>query len=425
MSEVKKSRNSLDGEIITIRRGVAIYKLHSSPYWFARVRDPKNRKNIVRSTKETSRIEARKAAEELAASLFTSGAIAPTPHQYLFKTYAGLLLADANREVDEGIRSKTYARDIKTFLDNPEWGLIRELGHKDIREISTRDFTLFSRAVMEKRPDLSGSVHNQLRTTFRRVLKQALLDGTIQSIPEIPKIYRSKQNTRTFFRFHPIVPKNRDDYQLILKASKELSEQGVKVRGTDITDELRDIILFTVHSFVRPTNTELYAIKHSDVTIRDHPHRLQITIRKGKTGTRVIDTMPGAVSVYKRILERYKDNCEPEDYLFLPQYENRDTAKRIIMRQFNYLLEKTNLKTDPYTNQTHSMYSLRHTCLCMRLVLSEGEINIYALANNAGTSVRMLQEFYLKTLPATPQIAKNLQSFGTKKNLNSEKVKDL
>jgi hypothetical protein len=125
--------------------------------------------------------------------------------------------------------------------------------------------------------------------------------------------------------------------------------------------------------------------------------------------------MPGAVSVYKRILERYKDNCEPEDYLFLPQYENRDTAKRIIMRQFNYLLEKTNLKTDPYTNQTHSMYSLRHTCLCMRLVLSEGEINIYALANNAGTSVRMLQEFYLKTLPATPQIAKNLQSFGTKK----------
>ena len=165
---------------------------------------------------------------------------------------------------------------------------------------------------------------------------------------------------------------------------------------------------------MRPTNTELYAIKHSDITIREHPYRLQITIRKGKTGTRVIDTMPGAVSVYKRILERYNENCQPEDYIFLPQYKNRDTAKRVVMRQFNHLLEKTNLKTDPYTNQRHSMYSLRHTCLCMRLVLSEGEINIYALANNAGTSVRMLQEFYLKTLPATPQIAKNLQSFGSK-----------
>lgn len=414
MSSDGKSRNALDGEIITIRRGLAIYKLRSSPFYFARVRDPKNKKNIVRSTKETSRIEARKVAEELAASLFSSGAIAPTPREYQFEYFANELLKDAEREVSEGIRSKTYARDVKTILYNNVWGLLKTFAAKDVRELTTRDFTIFARAILDKRPNLSGSIHNQLRTIFRRVMKQALLDGAIHSIPDVPKLNRSKQNTRTFFRFHPIVSKDRDDYQRLLKHSKELADGNVVVRGVPVTEELRDIIIFTVHSFVRPTISELYAIKHSDVNILSSPHRLQLNIRKGKTGGRMVDTMPGAVSVYERIKKRYPDRCDSDDYIFLPQYKNRETAKRVIMRQFNYLLGSSNLKSDPYTNQQHSMYSLRHTCLCMRLVLSEGEINIYALANNAGTSVQMLQEFYLKTLPATPQIAKNLQSFGSK-----------
>lgn len=425
MSTDGKSRNTLDGEIITIRRGLAIYKLRSSPFYFARVRDPKNKKNIVRSTKETSRIEARIAAEELAASLFASGATAPTPREYQFEYFADELIKDAEREVSEGVRSKTYARDIKTFLYNKEWGLLRDFARKDVRELSTRDFTIFVRDVLNKRPHLSASVHNQLRTTFRRVMKQALLDGALHSIPEVPKLNRSKQNTRTFFRFHPIVSKDRDDYQRLLTMSKELGEGNIVVRGTPITDELRDIIIFTVHSFVRPTNTELYALKHSDVNVLSNPHRLQLNIRKGKTGGRMVDTMPGAVSVYERIKKRYPNNCADDDYIFLPQYRNRDTAKRVIMRQFNYLLDSANLKTDPYTQQQHSMYSLRHTCLCMRLVLSEGEVNIYALANNAGTSVKMLQEFYLKTLPSTPQVAKNIQSFGSgvSKKISEKSVK--
>jgi integrase len=421
MSEETKSRHSLDGEIITIRRGLAIYKLHSSPYWFARIRDPQKKKNIVRSTKETSRIEARKAAEELAGSIFAANTPKTTPKEFQFEYFSDQLLKDAERETLDGARSKTYTRDIKTFLDNKEWGLLPWFGKKDVREIATKDFTLFIRKVMDERPDLSASVHNQLRTTFRRVMKQALFQGSIFSIPEVPKLNRSKQKTRTFFRFHPIVSKDRDDYQKLLKLSKEMSEGNIEVRGTKLTDELRDIIIFTTHSFVRPTNSELYALKHSDITVLDNPHRLQIFIRKGKTGSRIIDTMPASRTIYERIKERYPDQSKDDDYIFLPQYRNRDTAKRIIMRQFNYLLEKANLKIDPYTQQTHSMYSLRHTCLCMRLVLSEGEVNIYALANNSGTSVKMLQDFYLKTLPSTPQVARNIQSFGSRSKKNIEK----
>jgi len=59
------------------------------------------------------------------------------------------------------------------------------------------------------------------------------------------------------------------------------------------------------------------------------------------------------------------------------------------------------------------MYSLRHTSLSMRLVLSGGQVNIYTLAKNAGTSVEMLEQHYLRNLPISRELARNLQSVGS------------
>jgi hypothetical protein len=84
-----------------------------------------------------------------------------------------------------------------------------------------------------------------------------------------------------------------------------MADIGVVVRGTTITTELRDIILFITHSFVRPITTELYALRHRDVTVAQNPKRLILTIRDGKTGYRVSNTMEASVSVYERINSRY------------------------------------------------------------------------------------------------------------------------
>ena len=74
------------------------------------------------------------------------------------------------------------------------------------------------------------------------------------------------------------------------------------------------------------------------------PKRLLVTVRNGKTGYRVANTMSGAVSAYERIRTRYPD-AGGEDYLFLPDYPNRATASRIFQRQFNQLLDDTGLST--------------------------------------------------------------------------------
>ena len=57
------------------------------------------------------------------------------------------------------------------------------------------------------------------------------------------------------------------------------------------------------------------------------------------------------------------------------------------------------------------MYSLRHTAICMRIILSEGRVNIFNLAKNAGTSVGQIERFYARNLPLFREMARNLQSF--------------
>ena len=39
---------------------------------------------------------------------------------------------------------------------------------------------------------------------------------------------------------------------------------------------------------------------------------------------------------------------------------------------------------------------MRHTAICMRIILSHGKVNIFNLAKNAGTSVEQIEHFYAK-----------------------------
>ena len=142
--------------------------------------------------------------------------------------------------------------------------------------------------------------------------------------------------------------------------------------------------------------TELFALKHNEITIADEPKRLLVTVRYGKPGMRIANTMEGAIAPYKRLCQRYPD-ATGEDYLFLPHYENRATAARAMARQFNALLEETGLKMDPVQQTERTIYSLRHTAICMRIILSQGKVNIFNLAKNAGTSVEQIE----RSMPAT------------------------
>jgi len=48
----------------------------------------------------------------------------------------------------------------------------------------------------------------------------------------------------------------------------------------------------------------------------------------------------------------------------------------------------------------------------MRIFLTHGQVYIFNLFKNAGTSVNQNEQFYARHLPLSREIAKNLKSFG-------------
>ena len=392
---------------IKLYRGVSIYKVDGSENWYVRVWDRERQRYIVKTTGVRTAVKARAIAKEFALELLRSEK--PVDREFTFRHFALKCLTNSSALVAKGERNSNYARVLQWVIQKDDWGLVRRFGAKDIRSIRTQDVRNYLENLEQSKPHFSPSTKNTILAAFRNVMKVARDEGVIDYVPNTPRS-RQKDNPRPFFRFYPLVSKESDAYRKLLAAAMTMAKEGVVVRGVPVTYELYDIILFVTHSFVRPTTTELYALKHNDITISDNPKRLIVTVRNGKTGFRAANTMPNAVSIYDRIRKRYPD-AKGEDYIFLPEYQNRQTAARIIQRQFHELLIRASLGTDVISGAHHTMYSLRHTAICMRIILSEGRVNIFNLAKNAGTSVGQIERFYARNLPLSREMARNLQSF--------------
>ena len=405
-----KSRQALDGKIINIRRGLAVYKIKASPYYYCRIWLPAQKKRLVRTTKATTRAEAISIAEEQFTAMGSRGKLAAVPTNFTFEHFADKLVQLEKSRGEAGKISSRQSANSKNLLKNPRWGAVKRMGGSDVRKIQTRDYLNYMSWVHSQNPALSTGTLNHIAVVFRKVLSVAQAEGVIDAIPATPREKR-KDNPRAFFQFQPLVEKRHDEYELLKTTAKQMALEGAKVRGAPVTEELYDFILFMTHSFRRPTESEIYALRHRDITVAADPKRLIITVHKGKTGHRVSNTMEAAVSVYNRIKERDKEHGR-DDFLFLPSYKNRSHARNIIQRQFNALLERCNLKHASDKDTVRTVYSLRHTAICMRLVLSEGKVNIYNLAKNAGTSVDQIERFYARNLPQSAEMARNLQSFG-------------
>ena len=113
---------------------------------------------------------------------------------------------------------------------------------------------------------------------------------------------------------------------------------------------------------------------------------LEIEVR-GKRGVGYCKSTTGAVRPFERVRDRnialkaqQKQQAQPTDILF--PITHREL--------FNTILKEENLKIDR-EGQPRTMYSLRHTYICLRLM--EGA-DIYQIAKNCRTSVEMIEKYY-------------------------------
>ena len=386
----------------TVRRGVSLYKVEASPYWYARIWNSSVGKYIVRSTKETSRLVAAEVAEELYSDLKQKKFLDEVPRTKTFIYFAEKLIKQQRRLAGK-TRSSAFASDDEKLLKRNGDGIIDYFYKRDITLIRTSDITEYFNVLDDNRTKpLSASSKNKHNIIIKKVLRLAYDDGVLQTIPPSPKIER-KDNPRVSF--------SEEQYSSFLKGISSAIKRKDTVRGNVISDEFYYFVLLLVHSYLRPTRTEAFGLKHHDIEIKDNPPHIQLDV-DGKTGKRLSASTEYGVEFYQKLKACNPDYNSPEDYIFLPKIKNRETATRIGQRFFNHVVEQENLKFDKNGNP-RSFYSLRHYALQTRLRKSGGATNIYEFAKNAGTSVNQLERFYLKFMERSPAQIKNLQTFAS------------
>ena len=105
-----------------------------------------------------------------------------------------------------------------------------------------------------------------------------------------------------------------------------------------MTREHYNVIVFAVHSFLRPTETELFGIRYCDIEVMDEEPRHLLMTLTGKTGYRKSATMQAAADIFEKQREMHVA-AKPTDYVFMPEYANRTTAVNTYRRIFNHFLE--------------------------------------------------------------------------------------
>ena len=172
-----------------------------------------------------------------------------------------------------------------------------------------------------------------------------------------------------------------------------------------------------VNGFIRPS--DLKTLKHRHVEIvKGKNTYLRLTLPETKKHDAPIVTLYPAVRIYKEIVKYQKplDRAKPDDYLFMPDIQNRSYALAVLSLMFNWVLAETGLKKNT-NGKPRSMYSLRHSAITFRLLYGQG-IDLLTLARNARTSVEVINNHYASTVSGEQNIAL-LQSRRTRASVTS------
>lgn len=399
---------------------VKIYQMPACQFW--QVRCYENRKTIKRSTGHTDKREAFKFAKALYDQILLNriNGVALTKKSRFDICAKGMMEMQAARVIRKEISEQAHRND-QYFLDSKVLPEFREL---DVAEVSYEKLEKF---VAKIGVDLVGSSIQRYLGLIRKVLDYALNRNLLQALPKFPKIPK-RDEPRGWF--------TPSEYDTLLKRAWQLvgtdhvmraepkagQKQGNVVRRLKFTSELPLMIEFMVNSFIRPTDLKNMQHKHVETVRKNHTY-LRLTLPESKSHDTPIATLEKAVDVYEKLKAAHAADelAEADHYVFMPEFESRDTALRRLQQQFNYLLDDLRFKTGP-RGEERTIYSLRHTCIMHRLL--EGDnIDLLTLARNARTTVEMVERFYASQLTGEMNID-SLQSVRTHKGLQLSKSSD-
>jgi hypothetical protein len=391
------SSRSTPYDLTTIRgypETLQLYRIEASRFW--QVRLFVGRKYLRKSTKCESKADAINFAKSFFDDVKLAQRMNFDVHRDTFAACADKLMERQEGKVGREERDVRLLSEDRKKLNKD---ILPFFGLKAVADITSPMIDDYVDHLSSERK-LSPSTLNKHLVVIRKVLNEAKRRGFLQSIPLISTVKR-KDNPRSYFTF--------DEYKKLWETAEELGKQGIKVRGVPLTEEIYDFLKFHLNVFVRIS--DLKVLKHKHVrSIREKKTRyVLISPVNSKTVNRDSASMHEAFDVHERLLNRHKSigYGEADDYVFFPQYRNREYALQTIRRQFDYVVKEAGLKEDA-RGQKRTLYSLRHSALMIRFLT--GNVDILVLAQNALTSVDQLERFYLSHSESRMHI-ENLQSF--------------
>src|SRR4029078_6991336 len=183
---------------LAIRRGLALFRTGASPYWYARVWVPGERRYHVQATKEKSKTAGRDEAERIFDDLKQGKRLDRVRRDRAFETFAEKLLANDERESGRSLHRLT-ANNERTILYREPDGVLAQLGRMDVDDVRTthvRDYLNWLEA--KRSSPLSSSTKSKHLVVIRKVLRLAYEAGAIAAIPPMPRIAR-RDNPRNHF----------------------------------------------------------------------------------------------------------------------------------------------------------------------------------------------------------------------------------
>jgi hypothetical protein len=442
---------------------LTLYQIEASRYWWVRYYDDGRifRKSTKTDDKRNAIEFAKKFYEEI---IFKKhhGLIRGTADS--FEVCANAVIEQQQYKVILKEMSAEMAKADEYRLKKEVLPFFRELSVKDIDFFKLQDF--MNKLVKDK---LVASTISNYMNLVGKILKYANRRGFIIAVPQIPKPkkvdnargwfttkeYRrlweagrrlahktyeirkrvDKDGNEVIFTCERLLPtqaeraalrKQGEKQKRLTKAQLEyqkIIETSEFVRRVNMSDDMHDLIVFMVNSFIRPTDLKWMKHKHIDIIENDYTY-LRLRIPTSKKHYKPISTMHRAVVFYKRLRERHEvlGLAKPDDYVFLPTYRHDDPKKDEkaredalihIQRQFAVILAESGVGDGP-NDERRTLYSLRHSCIMYRLLYGDG-MDLLTLANNARTSPDMISRFYASQLTGEMNIDM-IQSRRVKRN---------
>jgi hypothetical protein len=376
-------------------KSLQIYRIDASRFWQARLFV--DRKYLRKSTRCENEADAVEFAKQFYDEIRIAQRLDFEVHRDTFAACANHLMQRQRAMVGRGERDYRLLSEDRRKLQKDILPFFGPMAVADIRTDTIDRYV--DELSVERR--LSPSTLNKHLVVIRKVLKEAHRKGFLRSVPQVPVIKR-RDNPRPYF--------TDKEYRKLWRTAAVLSKQGLKVRYVLLDEEIWDFIVFHVNVFVRLS--DLKTLRHRQVqVVREGDTRyLLLSPTRSKTINRDSASMPYAVDVYERLFDRHRQvgRVDPDDFVFFPQYQNREYALQTLRRQFEFVVNEAGLRKDA-RGRARTLYSLRHTALMFRLLKGDN-VDIFLLARNALTSVDQLERFYLAHAESRMRI-ENLQSF--------------